>query len=328
MAGTQPPVLPEEPDFASVPASGNDFSAGTSDSYKEIAVISGKGGSGKTTVIASLALLADNKVLADNDVDAADLHLLLNPSVREAHDFVGGVKAIIDPSLCTGCGMCADACHFDAIHPNDPTDDTFAGIYRVDAMACEGCGLCKYICEYGAVDIASNVTGRWYISNTDHGPMVHARLGIAEENSGRLVTHVRNVASDLAVTFSLGYIFGDGPPGTSCPVIASVTGADLIMIVTEPTVSGVHDMQRVLELIRHFGIPALIVINKADLNLDQSERIEHIAEEMGVRIIGRIPFDRNVHDALMASKTVIEYNKGPAYRAVIELWGNLNQIIS
>ncbi len=328
LVGTQPPASPEEESFMVATESLATFTTGTSDTYEEIAVISGKGGSGKTTVIASLAMLTDNIILADNDVDAADLHLLLDPVIQEAHDFIGGVKAVIDPSKCTGCGMCAEACHFNAIHSTESRNDPVAVTFRVDDLACEGCELCKYVCDFGAVEISSNVTGKWYVSNTDHGPMVHARLGIAEENSGRLVTQVRNVASDLARKLKKGHILGDGPPGTSCPVIASITGADRILIVTEPTVSGVHDMERVLRLTEHFGIPALIVINKADLNPEQAERIEIIAKDMGTRVIGSIPFDRSVNDALMAGKTVVEYGKGPAYTAMVHLSDQLNSFNS
>ncbi|MDP8255801.1 MAG: P-loop NTPase [Candidatus Alcyoniella australis] len=322
LVGSLPPDPPEEEDFFVTTETLKPFSTGTADNYNEITVISGKGGSGKTTVVASLALLSDNKILADNDVDAADLHLLLAPTVREAHDFVGGQKTVIDASKCTGCGLCADACHFSAIRPDDEQ-----GTYRVDDLACEGCGLCQHVCDFDAISTTPSTVGKWYISGTDYGPMAHARLGIAEENSGRLVAQVRNVAADLARDLKKELILGDGPPGTGCPVIASVSGADRVLIVTEPTVSGVHDMQRVLQLTEHFRIPALIVINKADLNMEQAQRIETIAQEMGSRVIGRIPFDHNVNDALMAGKTVIEYGKGPAFKAIVHLGDQLSKAI-
>ena len=320
LADTVPPAPPEEEAFSVTTESAGPFSAGDATGYKEVVIISGKGGSGKTTVVGSLAMLADNKILADNDVDAADLHLLLTPSIRETHDFVGGEKAMIDPSKCTGCGECAEACHFRAIRSDGPLNDQGVATCRIDELACEGCGLCERICAFDAVSSKPNVTGKWYVSGTEYGPMVHARLGIAEENSGRLVTQVRNVAADLAKTLKKEHILGDGPPGTGCPVIASVSGADRVLIVTEPTVSGVHDMERVLSLTKHFGIPTLIVINKADLNVEQAERIESIATDNGSRVIARIPFDRNVNDALMAGKTVIEYGKGPAVEAMCNIW--------
>ena len=327
LAGTFPPEIPADETFSVETENLEPFTAGTSSGFKEIAVISGKGGSGKTTLLASLAMLADNKVLADNDVDAADLHLLLGPTIREAHDFVGGLKMFIDPNQCTACGQCLPACRFGAIHPDGPIKDPHIQTFRIDQFSCEGCGVCEHICSFDAIRTKQNVVGKWFVSGTDYGPMVHARLGIAEENSGRLVTQVRNVASDLAKNLRKGLILSDGPPGTGCPVIASVGGADMVLIVTEPTVSGVHDMQRVLELAAHFRIPSLIVVNKADLNAEQTQRIKTIASEMGSTVISEIPFDPNVNDALMAVKTVIEYGKGPAFSAIVRLWGNLETIL-
>ena len=327
LVGTLPPEPPEEEDFSVKAGSLDPLSTGIADNYKEITVISGKGGSGKTTVVASLAMLAENKVLADNDVDAADLHLLLAPTVREAHDFVGGQKAVIETSKCIGCGMCKEACHFNAIHSDGSLNDQDVTTYRIDDIACEGCGLCEYVCDFEAITTKPTTVGKWYVSGTNYGPMAHARLGIAEDNSGRLVTKVRNVAADLAKKLKKELIIGDSPPGIGCPVIASISGADRALIVTEPTVSGVHDMQRVLRLIGHFDIPALIVINKADLNKEQAERIETIAKEMGSRVIARIPFDHHVNDALMAGQTVIEHGKGPAFEAVINLWNQLHNAI-
>lgn len=325
LAATVPPAPPENEGLRQGPVSPDPFPAGDAENYKEVVIISGKGGSGKTTVVGSLAMLADNKVLADNDVDAADLHLLLTPSIRETHDFVGGEKAMIDASKCTGCGECAEHCHFGAIFCDGPLNDQGLVTCRIDELACEGCGLCERICAVDAVTNRPNVTGQWYVSGTDYGPMVHAQLGIAEENSGRLVTQVRNVAADLARALKKGYILADGPPGTGCPVIASVSGADRILIVTEPTVSGVHDLERVLSLTKHFGIPALVVINKADLNGEQAERIEGIATDKDSRVIARIPFDRNVNDALMEGKTVIEYGKGPAFEVMHNIWNVLKE---
>ena len=327
LVGSTPPEPPKEEEIFEKAGSLDPLSTGTAEDYKEITIISGKGGSGKTTVVASLAMLADNKVLADNDVDAADLHLLLAPVIREVHDFIGGQKAIIDVSRCTGCGLCAEACHFGAIRSNGPLNDQGMATCIIDELACEGCGLCEYVCDFDAITTKPNMVGKWYVSGTDYGPMAHARLGIAEENSGRLVSQVRFIAADLAKKLKKELILGDGPPGTGCPVIASISGADLVLIVTEPTVSGVHDMQRVLDLTRHFGIPTLIVINKADLNREQAERIETISKDMGSRVIARIPFDRNVNDALMAGKTVIEYGKGPAFEAMVSLWDQLTKYI-
>jgi MinD superfamily P-loop ATPase len=327
LATAQPPE-PVEDVFEIEKGRPEPFVVGSAEDYREITVISGKGGTGKTTVVASLAQLAANKILADNDVDAADLHLLLEPAVREGHDFVGSTKAVIDTGKCTGCGLCAELCHFAAIRRDGPGNDATDATYRVESLACEGCGLCPMVCPESAIRGEKNVTGRWYVSGTDYGPMVHARLGIAEENSGRLVTQVRNRAQQLADELKQAFVLGDGPPGTGCPVIASVSGTDLVVVVTEPTVSGVHDMERVMKLAAHFGVPAVVVINKADLNAEQAQRIAEIAGEHGSRVIGRIPFDRAVNDALIAGKTVIEHGDGEAAEAIREIWRRLQEILA
>ena len=327
LATAQPPE-PAEEVFELAEGKPVMFSTGDAPNYREITVISGKGGTGKTTFVGALAHLAKSKILADNDVDAADLHLLLAPTVREGHDFFGGTKAEIDTAKCTGCGECAEACHFNAIRKDGPGNDKVDVTYRIEPLACEGCGLCPLVCPVQAIRSEKNVTGRWYVSGTDHGPMVHARLGIAEENSGRLVTQVRNRAGRLADDLHQELVLGDGPPGTGCPVIASVSGADLVVVVTEPTVSGVHDMERVMKLAAHFGVPAVIVINKADLNKEQARRIEDIAEKHGSRVIGRIPFDRVVNDALMAGKTVVEYGDSNAEKAIRAAWKELQKTLA
>ncbi|MFO7901605.1 MAG: P-loop NTPase [Planctomycetota bacterium] len=296
------------------------FAVGRASDYKEVTVISGKGGTGKTTVTVSFAVLSGGQVLADNDVDAADLHLLLAPRVRESHPFAGGVKAVVDSQQCVGCGACAEACHFDAFRFDGPGNGSIDKTWRIDPIACEGCGLCVRVCPAGAIETEESITGNWYVSDTDYGPMVHARLGIAEENSGRLVTQVRNRANELAVELHAARILGDGPPGTGCPVIASVSGADLVLIVTEPTVSGVHDMERVLDLSAHFGVPALVIINKADLNTEQAARIDDIARRWDSRVIVRIPFDRAVNDALMNGKPVVLHGENGAANAIKNAW--------
>ncbi len=241
---------------ASAPATSDD--QGSVTVRREIGVVSGKGGTGKTTVTACLAVLASDKVLADTDVDAADLHLVLRPLTLEAAPFSGGKSFHIDPEVCTACGLCEQKCRFEAI--------SHAPTYTIDPAACEGCGLCALVCPVEAVFTRDAINGRTFVSQTPYGPMVHARLGIGEENSGKLVTEVRRLAGRLADRTSAPLVLADGPPGVGCPVIASITDLDQVLVVTEPTVSGVHDLERVLDLAAHFRVPAGVIINKADLN--------------------------------------------------------------
>ncbi|MBW2096651.1 MAG: ATP-binding protein, partial [Deltaproteobacteria bacterium] len=247
---------------------------------KELVIISGKGGTGKTSIVSAFAALAENKVLCDADVDAADLHLIMAPEILERHDFKGGNKAIIDKEKCTECGLCRELCRWNAI----------SEAFEVDPISCEGCGVCWYFCPEKAIDFPEQTCGEWYISDTRFGPMVHGRLGIAEENSGKLVTLARQEAKKLGEAKSLDLILTDGPPGVGCPVIASIGGASAVLIVAEPTVSGRHDMERVAQLAAHFRVPALLSINKFDLNTDEAKAIEHVAGEHNIRVLGRIPF--------------------------------------
>ena len=278
---------------------------------KELVVISGKGGTGKTSIIAAFAALAENKVLCDADVDAADLHLILAPATREWHDFQAGHTAIINQDKCTECGLCRDLCRWDAINDN----------FGVDPIECEGCGVCAYFCPEKAIDFPLKTCGEWFISDTRFGPMVHARLGIAEENSGRLVTLVRQEARKLSGQKDLDLILTDGPPGIGCPVIASMGGASAVLIVTEPTVSGEHDMVRVMQLAAHFKVPSLVCINKFDLNLDKTGDIKKFAKEKGMVFLGQIPFDPTFTKAMVQGKTIFEHatNSG-AGDAVREIW--------
>lgn len=282
---------------------------------KELIIISGKGGTGKTSLMAAFASLAENKVLCDADVDAADLHLIMEPEVRKRQDFQSGNTAVIDQDKCTECGVCLDLCRWNAIS-ND---------FEVNPIECEGCGVCVYFCPEKAIDFPLNTCGEWYISDTRFGPMVHARLGIAEENSGKLVSLVRQEARKLAEEKNLALILSDGPPGVGCPVIASIGGATAVLIVTEPTVSGKHDMERVAQLADHFKVPAMICVNKFDLNLELTRDIENFAKEKGLSCLGRIPFDPIFTKAMIQAQTVFEYNtESKVGQAIKEIWENLS----
>jgi len=265
---------------------------------KELIVISGKGGTGKTSLIAAFASLAENKVLCDADVDAADLHLIMNPKVIRQTDFQSGNTAVINKDQCTECGLCREMCRFNAISAE----------YKVNPIDCEGCGVCVHFCPEDAIDFPVSTCGEWFVSNTRFGPMVHARLGIAEENSGKLVSLVRQEARKLAEAKNLDLILTDGPPGVGCPVIASIGGASAVLIVTEPTVSGIHDMERVAQLASHFKVPAMICVNKFDLNVELTREIENYAEEKEIACLGRIPFDPVFTKAMIQAQTVFEYD--------------------
>ncbi|MDD4239582.1 MAG: ATP-binding protein [Desulfotomaculaceae bacterium] len=292
---------------------------------KEIVVISGKGGTGKTSLVASLAALAERPVLADCDVDAADLHLVLEPEIKHSAEFSGGKTASIQTEKCISCGKCFQLCRFGAVSK----DESRQPVYTIEATACEGCGVCSYFCPENAIDFKSSVNGRWFISDTRYGPMVHAKLGIAEENSGKMVSLVRSQAKIIAEKEKLDYILVDGPPGIGCPVIASVTGADAVLVVTEPTVSGQHDLERVVELVRHFKIPAYLCINKFDLNLETSINIEKKAMANGVRLAGRIRYDRSVTFAQVKKlPVVVAIANSPAAQDIRATWDNIMKIIN
>jgi MinD superfamily P-loop ATPase len=279
---------------------------------KELVVLSGKGGTGKTSIVGSLAALAGDKVLADCDVDAADLHLLLEPVVRQKNEFWSGQVAVIDQEKCTQCGLCPDLCHFEAI------DD-----FTVDPVSCEGCGFCCRICPVEAITMKENLSGHWFISDTRYGPLVHARLGIAQENSGKLVALVRQQAREMAEKQGAAFIISDGPPGIGCPVISSLSGASLALLVTEPTLSGIHDLERVLGVCRHFGVPALVCINKYDINEENSRRIEDYCLKQKVEVAARIPFDNIVTEAMVKGQPVVQYSDSPVSRRIKLLWQNI-----
>mmetsp|Transcript_21436 Transcript_21436/g.9906 ORF Transcript_21436/g.9906 Transcript_21436/m.9906 type:complete len:295 (-) Transcript_21436:1649-2533(-) len=281
---------------------------------RELVILSGKGGTGKTSLTAAFASFANNMILCDADVDAADLHLLMTPDIKQRTDFQGGNQAIINPDKCTQCGLCIELCQFGAIK------DTF----EIDSIECEGCGVCYDLCPEHAIDFPIKTCGEWYISETRFGPMVHARLGIAEENSGRLVALVRQEAKKIVQKKNIDLILTDGPPGIGCPVIASLSGSNAVLIVTEPSVSGKHDLERVCQLAAHFKIPAMVCVNKYDLNPDQTQSIIDIAKEKNLFFAGNIPFDKNFTQSMIQRKNIIETKKtSEASLAVKKIWENV-----
>ncbi len=290
---------------------------------KELIVISGKGGTGKTSIVASFAALAAKIVLADCDVDAADLHLVLNPHIDYREDFSGGKKASVLEDACVACDRCIDECRFDAIHYPQNNDGGTAAVPHINKIHCEGCGVCYRVCPADAIAFEQAINGEWYISTTKYGPMVHARLGMAEGNSGKLVTLVRQEARKIAERDALEYIIVDGSPGIGCPVIASITGADLVLVVTEPTLSGKHDLMRVSQLARHFRIPTSVCINKWDINPEITADIEREAKENGMKVVGKVRYDTAITKAQVMRTSVVEYTGGAVSEDIKAMWRNV-----
>lgn len=287
---------------------------------RQIVVISGKGGTGKTVLSACFAVLAENAVLADVDVDASNFHLLLHPEIRERHVFRSGKKARIDVEKCTGCGICIPLCRFNALSEDGE------GRVSVESFSCEGCGVCYLMCPEKAFEMETQTAGEWFVSETKYGPFVHARLGIAEENSGKLVTEVRKKARQIAEEKHRDMVIMDGAPGIGCPVIASLTGTDLALIVTEPTPSGRHDMERIVELARHFKIRAACCINKFDLNPENSKEIEQWCEEQAVPVVGKIPFDTAVPESVVRGIPYLEYSLNSSADDIRTMWARLLEL--
>jgi len=277
---------------------------------KEVTILSGKGGTGKTSVAASLASLAQNKAMVDCDVDAADLYLLLKPTSRQKQEFRSGEKAVISEDKCTGCGLCREVCRFEAISSE----------YKVDPISCDGCRFCYNLCPADAITMQQSLSGHWFTSETRYGPLVHARLGVAQENSGKLVALVRQEAKRIAEQRGLDYIISDGPPGTGCPVISSLSGVNLAVIVTEPTLSGIHDLKRVIGVCQHFAVPVIVCINKYDINSENSHQIENYCQTQNIEVAARIPFDTLVTKSLVRRIPVVEYSRNRVGREIEKLW--------
>ena len=294
---------------------------------KQLVILSGKGGTGKTTVAAALAHLASQElsiVLADADVDAANLELVLDPAKRDEQPFMGGSLALIDPELCTTCGACHDVCRFDAAMRND-VEGVVA--YRIDPLACEGCASCFYQCPEDAIRMVEQQAGLWFRSDTRFGPLFHAHLFAAQENSGKLVTLVKQQARLRALDFGAALLLVDGPPGIGCPVIAASAGADVALHVVEPTVSGVHDLERIMATTDHFGVPSLVAINKADLNPGRADAVADYCAARGVDLVGRIPYDTVVTEAMVRGLPVTAHEDGPVSRALRDIWGQVKDHI-
>ncbi|MFH1689188.1 MAG: ATP-binding protein [Candidatus Eisenbacteria bacterium] len=294
---------------------------------KELVVLSGKGGTGKTSIVASFAALCEDKVVADCDVDAADLHLVLSPRMTRWKVFHGSKVAAIDIDKCMQCRRCAEVCRFEAIVLKDPADAPARTIHAVDPLTCEGCGACVIACPSDAIRLEDAMTGEWAVSESRLGPLVHARLGIGQESSGKLVTIVRSKAASLARErdFSLSLI--DGSPGIGCPVIASLTGADLALLVTEPTVSGLHDLKRVAGVAKKLGVPVTVSINKHDINPDATASIEKWCADSDIPMAGRIPYDDEVTEAQVNGLSVVEHSEGLAATAITQLWSTVSKTL-
>lgn len=288
---------------------------------KQIVIISGKGGTGKTSLAASFASLYKSAVIADCDVDASDLHLVTGPVKISEHSFISGNEAVINAKDCTGCGNCAELCRFDAIDR-----DALSGKYFVDSLSCEGCGVCVDNCPAEAIRFPECSCGKWMVSNTRYGTMVHAKLNPGAENSGKLVTLVRNKALEISEKEEAGIILIDGPPGIGCPVIASITGTDYVVAITEPTLSGHHDLQRILELVNFFKIPVFVCVNKWDINPEMTSKIEELSQDRGAQILGRISYDSEITKAQIKGISAVDIENSISSKEIIEIWKKLKQI--
>lgn len=283
---------------------------------KELVIISGKGGTGKTSIVSSFAALAKNKVTVDCDVDAADLHLILKPSINKSTGFYSGKTAEILADKCIKCGRCLEVCRFEAVSKD----------YKIDEIKCEGCGVCFFQCPEKAIKFESSKSGDWFESDTRFGKLIHAKLGVAQENSGKLVSEIRNYARLLAKKENNDLIIVDGSPGIGCPVIASISGATLVVVVTEPTVSGLHDAKRVLKLAEHFNAPVCLCINKFDINLEMSEEIESFCKKEKIEIAGKIPYSKDFTSAMIEEKSLVEFSPNSEIsKRIKSMWKKLEK---
>ena len=286
---------------------------------KEITILSGKGGAGKTTVTAALASVAENAVFCDNDVDAADLHLILQPKVLECHEFDSGSVAQINTDICTNCGLCEELCRFFAIHKNTNNAPV------VNPFQCEGCRLCERICPANAITTHQSLNNYWYVSETRFGVLVHAKMGPGEENSGKLVTKIRERAKEIATETNADYVINDGPPGIGCTAISSITGTNAVLLVIEPSISGLHDAARLVKLVNSFGVPLFAVINKYDLNETFTKTVRDYLTTNNIPLVGEIPFTKLMVDSMICGKSVCEYApNNNISQTFVDIWSAIN----
>ncbi|KYK21958.1 (4Fe-4S)-binding protein [Thermoplasmatales archaeon SG8-52-4] len=282
---------------------------------KQLTIISGKGGTGKTSIAAAFASITKNAVFADCDVDAADLHLILNPKIKKTMNFHGLKIASINRNVCTICKNCYEHCRFNAIDKK----------INIIKESCEGCGVCEYVCPVDAIQMVDRDSGYFYTSETRFGPMAHAKLKTAEEASGKLVTVVKNNANKLAEEKKKDLVVIDGPPGIGCPVISAISGVDLVLVVTEPALSAIHDLERILGVAHHFQIPAVVCINKYDINMYNTGKIDNYCKNNNIDIVGKLPYDNIVTEAMIREETVVEYSKGDFSNIIIDMWKKIGE---
>jgi len=286
---------------------------------KKITVISGKGGTGKTFLTASFASISKNKVIVDCDVDAANLYILLHPDIKKEEVFMGGYEVSINQDKCIKCGKCLTICRFDAVKTVKNKNNLIDKIL-IDKFSCEGCGACLYGCPVDAIEIKEMENGKWFISDTKYGPFIFAKLNVTSENSGKLVSKIKEEGCKIGEEIKADYVIMDGPPGIGCPVIASLSGVDIAIVVTEPTLSGISDMERVIGVAEFFKVETKVVINKYDINIENTKRIEEICKKREIDVIGYIPFSEKVFESVVQTIPYVEFSNDSITEEIKNIW--------